>query len=281
MEVVARYQRADVAWKVGRIMLKYRPIAPKPASSCSSGAGAAGAGALEASRTTRGKRKSCAKECKRERKSTKKEESSTITTLPLMPETPERKEEPAPAPTTSSDTASPAASFEGHVPAPPRFPCAPTWQVVAPRPVRPVGSWVTVEKVTDTWRSGEPVLWDEEAVKRILERDTCPAFVSDELEAVTWTNSAYKKMVVGTTATAEEVEEEEGEEEVRVALVSRAGMVPEGVTCFTCRVRVRYACRSRRGTMSMAAPCDVWRLADGKLVWRLDVKAALSLGLGC
>ncbi|XP_038974169.1 uncharacterized protein LOC103715873 [Phoenix dactylifera] len=306
--------RADVAWKVGRIMLRFRPIAPKPEAAAPVAAVApaetrtagrarrkagGGGGGREGRRGRKGRKivtgafkeeTGAYKEEKEEKLSSSSSDlsaagSGTTVTLPLMPETPERKEAAPPA----------------EVPAVPYL--IPAWlrgreggaagggggggEVVAPRPVRPAGSWVTVECVTDTWREGEvgaAVPGGDEAVRAALEADeACPGVISDAWDRVTWTNEAYRRMVVGRAAEdgkqGAEEEEEEEEEDVRVALVTR-GMVP-GATCraFTCRVRVRYSSR-RRGRGSLAAPCDVWRMDDGGYAWRLDVKAALSLSLG-
>ncbi|OWM71458.1 hypothetical protein CDL15_Pgr005645 [Punica granatum] len=72
-------------------------------------------------------------------------------------------------------------------------------------------------------------------IVRRLELDMCPAFVTDSLNRVRWLNAAY------------------------VALV-----------------RVEHTWR--HGRYSKVVPCDVWRLDWGGFAWRLDVKAALSLG---
>ncbi|WOL14352.1 hypothetical protein Cni_G23132 [Canna indica] len=303
---------AEAAWRMGRIMLRFRPIAPKPAV----GSPAVAAAAEAATGGRRPKRKGSRNPGGRGRgrKPRKVEASSspskddgktstsssssstttttsslTIVTLPLMPETPERKDDPADTPRESPG------SHSHHSPAH----VVPAWMaraegeaparagvvVVAPRPVRAVGSWVTVECVTDTWREGEVAWRSDEAVRAALEADECPGFVSDEWGRVTWTNEAYRRMVAGSGDASSEGGAEE-EEDVRVGLVAR-GLVPAAAACraFTCRVRVRYARRpaKRHGSLSacasLAAPCDVWRLDDGGWGWRLDVKAALSLSL--
>ncbi|KAF3968673.1 hypothetical protein CMV_007476 [Castanea mollissima] len=59
-----------------------------------------------------------------------------------------------------------------------------------------VESWVTVESVTDSCMSvGELGSTDEERMRN-LEEDTCPGFVSDGFDRVTWVNRAFKRMVV-------------------------------------------------------------------------------------
>ncbi|KAM0932166.1 hypothetical protein DsansV1_C49g0244281 [Dioscorea sansibarensis] len=272
---IVRYgAESDVAWKMDRIMLRFRPIAPKP--TVDGGAAAAPVVAPpKTGRKRRGNPTSTSVTAKdggtggRGRKVIKKEDNLNfnLKTLALMPETPERKEEvkttTAAAEKKMVTTYVPAAWTVGM-----GVGTGTTREVVVPRPVRPAGSWVTVECVTDTWSEVSGWGCEEEARRRAV-MDTCPVFLSGASDRVTWTNEAYRRMVVG--------EEEEEKEEVRVALVTR-GMVPQESVAFTCRVRVRYACRKGKG--SLAAPCDVWRLGDGVLAWRLDVKAALSLSLG-
>nr|XP_019703687.1 uncharacterized protein LOC105038671 [Elaeis guineensis] len=289
---------ADVAWKVGRIMLRFRPIAPKPAASppppVSAGAAAKGMTAGRVRRKAgggggregkRGRRArniegGAFKEEERKRRSLSSPSelsvwSGPMVTLPLMPETPERKEAALPVDVTAVPYVIPAwlRVWEGGAGG-----AAGGGEVVTPQPVRSAGSWVTVECVTDTWAAAGG---GDEVVRAALEaEDACPGFISDAWDRVMWTNEAYQRMVVGPAAEdGEEEEEEEEEDEVRVVLMTK-GMVP-GVTCraFTCRVGVRYASR-RRGHGSLTAPCDVWRLDNGGYAWKLDIKAALSLSLG-
>lgn len=249
---------AETAFKMGRIMLKYRPIAPKPTAPgsltdaktttlCPSkrkGASARGRG--------RKSKKQTAVSVLNEPISPSSSSSSILSTttsgsaskeqlitLPLMPETPERKEnrQPMPQPSTIS------------------FPLFSTNQL-APK------SLVTVESITDLWELGAGGAGDVAVILKALTGDESPAFVSDAWDRVTWTNEAYKRM------TAEGC----GDREVPVGLVTR-GMVPVSCRAFTCRVHVRHEGRK----VSLAAPCDVWWLGSGRWAWRVDVKAALSL----
>ncbi|XP_022894127.1 uncharacterized protein LOC111408620 [Olea europaea var. sylvestris] len=94
--------------------------------------------------------------------------------------------------------------------------------------------------------------------------DTCPGFVSDSLNRVKWTNLAYKQMVQGDAAAAEE----------ELWLVINKGvLLPVGLPSFTCWVKV-----VKNPTISLMVPCDVWRMERGGFSWRLDAKTALSLG---
>ncbi|OMP05535.1 hypothetical protein COLO4_08783 [Corchorus olitorius] len=150
--------------------------------------------------------------------------------------------------------------------------------VVSPprRRVSVVESWVTVESVTDSCM-GEGEMGNCTDVEKMksLEYDTCPGFVSDGLNRVLWVNQAYKNMIVA----AAQVELMDGERaETTVGLVVKDGFVfPHGA--FSCRVRLQYGDIRKGQKFSKMVPCDVWKMNTGGFAWRLDVKAALSLGL--
>ncbi|RWV96434.1 hypothetical protein GW17_00040856 [Ensete ventricosum] len=261
----------DVSWKVGQIMLRYRPIAPKPASAAGSPK-ISPAPAETRAAARRPKRKGSANPSGGGRtnddeksSSTTTTSSSTIVTLPLMPETPERQCEPAESPRKPTSPLTPAAAALPRV--------VPPWmgrKEVGGTAVALV-SWVTVACVTDSWREEEVPWRSDEAVTAALAGDESPGFVSDGCDRVTWTNEAYRRMVMGR---------EEGEEQVKVGLVTGGLVPPAAAACraFTCRVRVRPGKQSTSSS-PLAAPCDVWRLDSGGCAWRLDVKAALSLSL--
>ncbi|KAF5479773.1 hypothetical protein F2P56_000564 [Juglans regia] len=143
-------------------------------------------------------------------------------------------------------------------------------RTVVTAPMRVVESWVTVASVTDTCMD---VRWlgctDGEIIKN-LERDTCPGFISDGLDRVRWVNEAYKRMV-----------SEEGNGQVpecTVRLVAKEKFeFPYLHPGFTGHVRLQHTWRNQK--CSKVMPCDVWRMEFGGFAWRLDVKAALSLGL--
>lgn len=283
--------------KVDRIMLRYRPIAPKPASSGSvSGGSTPEKNDLVVVRSGRGKRRyvrdasnnnnnSNNKRCNRKRKASSPEDkrdgfsSETVVTLPLLPEAPERgsksPEEESPAMVKQEVKNLPAwLSLENNITddnsyyyyRQPAVFCVPDRKVVLPQPVRVVGSWVTVERVTDTWVDGEGLGCTDEERSKNLERDTCPGFISDGENRVVWTNAAYRRMVA---AKGEE------EAEVAVGLVVKEAL-PVGHLAFTCSVRMQYTSGKERNSLTL--PCDVWRMDGGGFAWRLDIKAALCLG---
>ncbi|KAK1271029.1 hypothetical protein QJS04_geneDACA014088 [Acorus gramineus] len=259
---------AVAATKIDRIMLRFRPIAPKPSPPPTSAA------AASISSVSRPKRRPSAATSETPiRRGRRRRSSPSEQTLPIL--------KPTQPPPSSPDT-----------PLDPRVPHLPIWistpavvaeraEVVAPTPVRPIGSWVTVESVSAAADACDGICGacdgicgacDAVAAKRVLEGDACPCFVSDRADRVTWTNEAYREMVGG------------GGGEMRVALMTEGRVKVAAVGGFTCRVRVRYAAAAATATVgkervsSVTAPCDVERLREGGLAWRLDVKAALCLG---
>ncbi|XP_057491104.1 uncharacterized protein LOC130776883 [Actinidia eriantha] len=128
-------------------------------------------------------------------------------------------------------------------------------------------SRVTVECVTDAcMEGGELGSTDVERIKS-LESDTCPGFISDFGYEVRWVNLAYKRMVWAEDGGAPP--------ETAVGLSVKAEL-PVAYPAFACRVRVEYTWRKLKHSRTM--PCDVWRMDFGGFAWKLDVKAALSLG---
>lgn len=316
--------------KVERIMLKFRPIAPKPVAAGSGSGGSAtensdgyvkcGRGKRKYARVNRNKNnKDDSKRCSADGKrkvsasssppppSSELESASrggdAVVTLSLLPETPDRKENSSvtdfPDLLSSDKTTkawncncnnykksatTPWLSFNnqqekvcyGHVggvdpvvmkPPPPPLP---------PRPQ--VVSQVTVECVTDTWVGVEGLGCTDEERVMILERDTCPGFISDGQDRVVWANKAYRQMAG--------VGHEIGGVDMSVVLVRKDKWTPAPVTdpAFTCKVKVTSAVHNHHTTSppssptSLTLPCDVWRMKRGACAWRLDVKAALSLG---
>lgn len=138
--------------------------------------------------------------------------------------------------------------------------------------LRGVESWVSIECVTDGFGHGRRIGCTDVEKVRSLERDTCPGFVSDGDGRVRWVNLAYRRMVGPGTGLGL------GEEEARVVVwLMNKERIPVGMKAFSCRVRVEYGGGGGRGKV---VPCDVWRM-DGELglyAWRLDLEAALSLG---
>ncbi|KAF5457359.1 hypothetical protein F2P56_021466 [Juglans regia] len=140
--------------------------------------------------------------------------------------------------------------------------------VVMPQIRTVAESLVTVESVTDTCMDVRELgCTDSERIKN-LERDSCPGFISEGLDRVQWVNEAYKRMVS---------QEGDGQSrECTVRLVAKEKL-PNVYPAFTGRVRLQHTWRNKK--CSKVMPCDVWRMNSGGFAWRLDVEAALSLGL--
>ncbi|KAE8705193.1 hypothetical protein F3Y22_tig00110429pilonHSYRG00102 [Hibiscus syriacus] len=242
--------------KVDRIMLRFRPIAPKPAIAGS--VSPQGSGEV-CSKSGRGKRRSCkesctmsnTKWCNKKRRVLNEEKRVT---LPLLPETPDCKD--------SGLSQEKGGVIQKTMPFWLSFGVPDEQAVVVPPQIVRVGSCVTVEGLTDTWVSGDVLGRTDEEKKINLGRDTCPGFISDGMGRVTWTNAAYKEMVGGETM-------------VWLAMKER---LPLMITypAFTCKVRVHYTCGKERSSLTL--PCDVWLMDGGGFAWRLDIDAALCLG---
>ncbi|XP_071711621.1 uncharacterized protein [Rutidosis leptorrhynchoides] len=274
--------------KVEKIMMKFRPIAPKPVAAGSGSVGSPTENSDGYAKCVRSKRKYV-----RVNKNNIKKKSKRKVTLSLLPEKPDRKQiEPAtsfqdlltPVQTTKSDVkkcktmSSPVwLSFQnnqeqkvcyshvgGHVN---QVVTKPLQQTPLLQPRKPeVVSYVMVECVTDTWVDLEEIGRTDEERAMNMEKDTCPAFLSDFQDRVVWANTAYRQMA--------------GSDDVAVVLVPKDKWTTLPVTypAFTCKVRVATCSAGDNHRQSLTLPCDVWRLDHGGYAWRLDVKAALSLG---
>ncbi|XP_076915591.1 uncharacterized protein LOC143574998 [Bidens hawaiensis] len=284
--------------KVETIMLKFCPIAPKPVAA---GSGGSATGSEEYVKCGRSKRKYVRVNKKKKdninnnkKARTKASSSPAVTadpsqsqpvvTLPLLPETRSERKQPV---TCFPDLVSPLETTVSTLK-------TPVWlsfnnnklnhmnqeqirvDTVGVKPSRQpkVVSSVTVECVTDTWVDSEGLgRTDEERVKN-MEKDTCPGFISDGEDRVVWTNKAYRQMagVRGHVVDGDDM---------AVVLVRKDKLTPLPVTypAFTCKVKVTSAANTPSPlSPTLTLPCDVWRMERGACAWRLDVKAALSLG---
>ncbi|KAF7819452.1 uncharacterized protein G2W53_024907 [Senna tora] len=271
---------------VNRIMLRFRPIAPKPAA----GGSASGAPVTENKSAVflsgkRAKRKYVRVRrksgCRRQNnnndnsnKSREAESEDAVVTLQLLPE----KSEAAGGGSISGAGSSwcknvdlDVRSEKVEIPGNPESGWERGQVEGGERSRRVVESWVTVESVGDTCMIDVGGLGSTDAEKvKNLERDTCPGFVSDGWGKVRWVNEAYKRMVSGE-------EGRESPEEITVRLKVKDNVVYYSYRAFTCGVRLQYTWQKEKWTKTV--PCDVWRLDCGGFAWRLDIKAALSLGL--
>ncbi|XP_050270900.1 uncharacterized protein LOC126714683 isoform X1 [Quercus robur] len=147
---------------------------------------------------------------------------------------------------------------------------------------RVVESWVTVESVADTCMDVRGLgSTDVERVKN-LERDACPGFISDGLNRVQWVNEAYKRMVTKELEYCDGQSPEYCDCLVRLVVNNKVKLLllpyNNNEEAFTGLVRLVHTWRNQK-KCSKVVPCDVWRMDRGGFSWRLDVKAALGLGL--
>ncbi|KAJ8531460.1 hypothetical protein K7X08_026894 [Anisodus acutangulus] len=140
--------------------------------------------------------------------------------------------------------------------------------------VRTLESWVMVEGLTKAFVNGE----DLEIKMKNVEMDTCPWLISDGLDRVQWVNLAYQRMV-------DPPEDGGPTPEIVVRLIVKEKIThmrslqcngESSNSAFACTVRVVYIWRNSKYSQIM--PCDVWKIGFGGFAWRLDTKAALSLG---
>ncbi|XP_040385509.1 vegetative cell wall protein gp1-like [Oryza brachyantha] len=298
--------QAAMAGQMGKIMLKFRPIAPKPAAMSPAPAPAPAPAAPGAGR---GKRKAVGGGGRRGRKPKKPAATAAVTAphapapvpVPAAEAVPkvvggckEREKEKEKSFSSPSSSSSGMTSVDSSPPPPPSatlplLPVPPmetmTTQVAggselppAVAPAHSAGPSVVAPRpllpaaalvtVEDVTSVWRDGADAPSSAARAGDEhdDDAPAFVSDQWGRVTWTNAAFHRAVAPGLS--------------RVALAAK-GAVPAWGSCagFTCRVRVHPSSPHRRGG-SLVAPCDVWRLdAAGCYLWRLDLQAALSLSL--
>ncbi|AED94596.1 unnamed protein product [Arabidopsis thaliana] len=131
----------------------------------------------------------------------------------------------------------------------------------------PVETWVTVESVNSGLVSHAVGLTDEE-LTYALDKDTCPGFISDGSNRVVMVNEAYRRIVTGDGGFGREV--------IVWLVVDQTATFCDYRT-FTCKVRMEYTWRETKYTKTL--PCDVWKMEFGGFAWRLDTTAALTLWL--
>ena len=277
---------------INRIMLRFRPIAPKPAVGASVPGGSVPGNmskALLAGKRTKRKyvrvRRNSGYRRKNRSKSSEELEKkdnleNTVVTLQLLPEKIDTAEGSVAGGSWCKNVDLDVTVEKLEIPNNPKI--SPSLSNTAAektinggnRPDRTaeveiVETWVTVESVTDTCMDVRGLgCTDVDMVKK-LKSDTCPGFISDGFIRVNWVNEAYKRMVSN--------QREGNWPEIRVWLKTKKEDILYFHQAFTCGVRLQYTWQNEKCTKMV--PCDVWRMECGGLAWRLDIKAALSLGL--
>ncbi|KAL3716757.1 hypothetical protein ACJRO7_008354 [Eucalyptus globulus] len=271
--------------EMDRILHRFRPIAPKPAASGSGSGGSCSSlessGLYNVMPVIRKRRRSSKRgnnsikrpAARRHRKRKPCREEKIVYGSPDLGETPGPQTLRWLCFSNRDDALHCTAgkpSMTPRVPGPAQRTSAVQDQAAPRGPV--VASTVSVEWVADTWVAPDALGRTDAERKNNLERDTCPGFTSDGWGRVTWTNGAFRRMV-GAAA-------EEDRSRLEVWLVAKEGAPEAAAAAFTCRVRVEYAGSGDGRSCSLTLPCDVWRMDGGGFAWRLDVDAALTLGLG-
>ncbi|OIT31723.1 PREDICTED: uncharacterized protein LOC109208319 [Nicotiana attenuata] len=271
---------------MNRIMLRFRPIAPKPVADGSGPDSKPESEKAEPVSRRRGKRKYV--RVKKNRKcnnSTEKEErkdgsdnnNGSIVTLQLLPE-------------SSSSVTNPTdnVSFQKEI----SFSelDQPQWMSfheydnngisafsspdqldlkVAMQTPKKVESWVMVEGMTKMFVDREALGSTDTEKMKNLETDTCPGLISDAQNRVKWVNPAYRRMV-------DPLEDGGAPAEMMVRLVVRKEEKSEELPAFACIVRVVYTLKNKKNSRTI--PCDVWKMEFGGFAWRFDTITVLSLG---
>ncbi|OWM74016.1 hypothetical protein CDL15_Pgr022287 [Punica granatum] len=332
---------------VSRMMLKFRPIAPKPVSGeTTSGTGTSESSELSnlssgkvklpkrkyvRSRKNNIKRSSSAKRTGKlsrqdkedgspddEKEKEEEEEEENVNTLRLLPEMAEEEpkvddqsdlEKPlsqADSTTNGRVTTEQSSHFGLDLPEhqpydessniislnyqllfhPPEQPVMMQDSRVLVSKVMAVVETVTVDFHTTT-DPRELGVTDTEIIEN-LGLDTSPGFVSDSSSKICWVNGAFRRMVMAMG----------GQSWPPLPPVESAAVLvvkerlPDWCRAFSgwVRVKLQRAGRPHRGTVDeesseksycnwqQVVPCDVWRMECGGFAWRLDLKAALTLG---
>ncbi|XP_009792275.1 uncharacterized protein LOC107815750 [Nicotiana tabacum] len=271
---------------MNRIMLRFRPIAPKPVADGSGPGSKPENEKAEPVSRRRGKRKyvrvkknrKCKNSAEKEERKDGSDNNGSIVTLQLLPE-------------SSSSVTNPTdnVSFQKEI----SFSelDQPQWMSfheydnngisafsstdrldlkVTTQTPRMVESWVMVDRITNIFVDSEGLGSTDMEKMKNLETDTYPGLVSDSSDRVRWVNPAYRRMVNpledgGVTA------------EMVVKMVVKEKIREEELpAAFACIVRLVYTWKNKKNSRTM--PCDVWKMEFGGFAWRFDSNAALSLG---
>ncbi|KAG0562055.1 hypothetical protein KC19_9G114100 [Ceratodon purpureus] len=155
-------------------------------------------------------------------------------------------------------------------------------KVLAPQPVRAVGSTITVQTIVTVDPHTAPLTEPFESVQERLDKADMPSVLTDLKFRVRWANAAYKRLVgqpkcswlasaVGASA------DDDSPPSLRlsgdVSLVCDGSQLPADIAAFTCRVRIQWTHEGEHSAMSV--PSEVVRLDDaavgGLYVWGFDV----------
>ncbi|KAI7741940.1 hypothetical protein M8C21_024319 [Ambrosia artemisiifolia] len=135
-----------------------------------------------------------------------------------------------------------------------------------------VESWITLESVTGTCEDRRLLGYTDDEIWNNLEHDTCPGFVSNGCDKVQWVNPAYRSMLDPSSNGHDSIETEVA---VWLKINVEKSTVVKYLPAFSCSVRIEY--RTFEKKTRMTVPCDVCQMDSGGFAWRLDVKFALNV----
>lgn len=151
-------------------------------------------------------------------------------------------------------------------------------KVIAPQPLRAVGSTITVQSIDTMNPNAYPLAESYETVQESLNKGEMPSVITDLRFRVRWVNTAYKRLVgqpkcswLATTVGDDEAAAAAIPHRLAgdVSLICDGMALPEGVPAFTCRVGIQWSHQGEHSAMSV--PSQVARLDDDSYVWRFDV----------
>ncbi|KAL1564732.1 hypothetical protein AAHA92_07038 [Salvia divinorum] len=168
--------------------------------------------------------------------------------------------------TAAAETQPPSEDLDLHLYLPEPPAAAPA--VISPRPVRPVGSSIIVESITEDPRGSAMAKGVEEAV----EAEAKPAIVSDSSNKVRMCNSAYKEMVGQPECCWLDGGRIGGEVSLRFPDAEEGRRAREAAA-FTCSVRIEWEGEGKK-KMCVNASCSAVKLVcqskDCQFLWRFD-----------
>lgn len=155
-------------------------------------------------------------------------------------------------------------------------------KVIAPQPLRAVGSTITVQTVDTLNPNAAPLTESYDSVQERLNKGDMPSVITDLRFRVRWVNTAYKRLVGQPKCSwlATTVGDGDGDSAAPLRLAGDVSLVcdgmhlPEAIPAFTCRVGIQWSHQGEHSAMSV--PSEVARLDDdgsgtSSYVWRFDV----------
>jgi len=146
-------------------------------------------------------------------------------------------------------------------------------KVIAPQPLRAVGSTITVQTIDTLNPNAAPLTESYEFVQESLNKGDMPSVITDHRFRVRWVNTAYKRLVGQPKCSWLASAVGDNDAPLRLAgdvsLVCDGMQLPDGIPAFTCHVGIQWSHQGEHSAMSV--PSEVARLDSNSYVWRFDV----------